>query len=125
MAIPSESVILFTVASTIFSIVGPKILGNATTEIFNGILNKLSGGTGIDFGKIATILLSLLVLYLISALFNYIESISMTDVSNKFAKKLRNDISLKINKLPLKFFDKNIEALAKFLSIKIVISIFL
>jgi len=99
-------VILFAAASTIFSIIGPKILGNATTEIFNGIVSKLSGGTGIDFGKITQILLTLLVLYLISALFSLIQGFTMTQVSQKLTYKLRNDIVLKINKLPMKYFDK-------------------
>ena len=64
-------------------IVGPKILGNATTEIFNGLISKLSGGTGIDFGKIAGILLTLLTLYIVSMLFSAIQSFLMTSVSQK------------------------------------------
>ena len=99
-------VIVFAVGSTIFSIVGPKILGNATTEIFNGIVSKISGGAGIDFGKIAQILLSLLALYLISALFSLIQGFTMTGVSQKLTYKLRNDLAAKINKLPMKYFDK-------------------
>ena len=99
-------VILFAVGSTIFSIVGPKILGNATTEIFNGIVNKLSGGTGIDFGKIANILLTLLCLYILSAIFSLIQGFTMTNISQKLTYKLRNDIAIKINKLPMKYFDK-------------------
>ena len=73
-------VIIFAIGSTIFSIVGPKILGNATTEIFNGLLSKLSGGEGINFGKIGAILLSLLTLYLISALFSLVQGFTMTGV---------------------------------------------
>ena len=65
-------VFIFAIGSTIFTIVGPKILGNATTEIFNGLVNKLSGGDGIDFGKIGQILLTLLALYVVSALFSFI-----------------------------------------------------
>ncbi len=99
-------VIVFAIGSTIFSIVGPKILGNATTEIFNGIISKLSGGSGIDFGKIAGILLTLLVLYLISAAFSLIQGFTMTSVAQKLTYKLRSDISVKINKLPMKYFDK-------------------
>lgn len=99
-------VIIFAVGSTIFSIVGPKILGNATTEIFNGIVNKLSGGTGIDFGKIASILLTLLFLYIISAVFSLIQGFTMTNISQKLTYKLRNDIAIKINKLPMRYFDK-------------------
>lgn len=99
-------VIIFAIASTIFSIVGPKILGNATTEIFNGIVSKLSGGAGIDFAKIASILLTLLGLYLLSALFSLIQGFTMTGVTQKLTYKLRNDIVVKINKLPMKYFDK-------------------
>ena len=99
-------VILFAVGSTIFSIVGPKILGNATTEIFNGIVDKMSGGNGIDFGKIGSIAISLIVLYIVSALFSFIQGFTMTSVSQKLTYKLRNDIAIKINKLPMKYFDK-------------------
>ena len=99
-------VIAFAAGSTIFSILGPKILGNATTEIFNGVVSKISGGEGIDFGKIAQILISLLVLYLISALFSLIQGFTMTNVSQKLTYRLRNDLAAKINKLPMKYFDK-------------------
>ena len=99
-------VIIFAAGSTIFSIVGPKILGNATTEIFNGLVSKLSGGSGIDFGKIAGILLSLLALYLVSALFSLIQGFTMTGVAQKLTYKLRNDLAIKINKLPMRYFDK-------------------
>ncbi len=99
-------VILFAIGSTIFSIVGPKILGNATTEIFNGIVNKLSGGSGIDFAKILNILLTLLALYLLSATFSLIQGFTMTGVAQKLTYKLRNDIAIKINKLPMQYFDK-------------------
>lgn len=99
-------VFIFAIGSTIFSILGPKILGNATTEIFNGIVSKLSGGTGIDFGKIAQILITLLVLYLISALFSFVQGFTMTSVSQKLTYKLRNDLAVKINKLPMRYFDK-------------------
>lgn len=99
-------VIIFAIGSTIFSIVGPKILGNATTEIFNGLVSKLSGGNGIDFGKVASILLTLLTLYLISALFSLIQGFTMTNVSQKLTYKIRNDLIIKINKLPMRYFDK-------------------
>lgn len=98
-------VILFAIGSTIFTIVGPKILGNATTEIFNGIVSKISGGSGIDFGKIGQIALTLIGLYIISALFSFIQGFMMTGVSQKITYKLRNDIAVKINKLPMKYFD--------------------
>ena len=99
-------VIIFAIGSTIFSIVGPKILGNATTEIFNGLVSKLSGGSGINFGKIASILLALLALYLVSALFSLIQGFTMTGVSQKLTYSLRNDLAKKINKLPMYYFDK-------------------
>ena len=99
-------VIVFAIASTIFSIVGPKIMGNATTEIFNGIVGKISGGSGIDFTKIAQILILLVVLYGISALFSIIQGLVMTQISQKLTYKLRKDISIKINKLPMNYFDK-------------------
>lgn len=99
-------VILFAVGSTIFSIVGPKILGNATTEIFNGLVSKLSGGAGIDFNKIAQILLMLLGLYALSATFSLIQGFTMTSVTQKLTYQLRNDLVKKINKLPMQYFDK-------------------
>ena len=99
-------VIIFAIGSTIFSIVGPKILGNATTEIFNGLVNKLSGGSGIDFGKIGEILLTLLALYGLSALFSLIQGFTMTGVAQKLTYKMRNDLAKKINKLPMHYFDK-------------------
>ena len=99
-------VFIFAIGSTIFTIVGPKILGNATTEVFNGIVSKMSGGSGIDFAKIAQILITLLVLYVISAIFSFVQGFTMTGVSQKVTYKLRADISEKINKLPMKYFDK-------------------
>ncbi len=99
-------VIIFAVGSTIFQVVGPKILGNATTEIFNGIVSKLSGGAGINFDNILKILLTLLTLYLTSALFSLIQGFTMTGISQKLTYKLRNDIVVKINKLPMRYFDK-------------------
>lgn len=98
-------VMIFAVGSTIFTIVGPKILGNATTEIFNGLVSKLSGGSGIDFDKLGTILLGLIGLYLASALFSIIQGFTMTGVSQKLTYRLRNDIATKINKLPMNYFD--------------------
>ena len=99
-------VLIFAIGSTIFTIVGPKILGDATTEIFNGIVNKISGGSGIDFEKIAHILLTILGLYVVSTIFSYIQGFMMTNVSQKVTYKLRNDIVQKINKLPMNYFDK-------------------
>lgn len=99
------AVALFAVASTIFSIVGPKILGKATTELFNGLVNKISGTGGIDFGKITQILLFTLGLYACSALFSFIQGMIMTGVSNDVTYSLRTDISKKINRLPLKYYE--------------------
>lgn len=92
--------------SAIFTIVGPKILGNATTEIFNGLVSKLSGGDGIDFAKIGQILLTLLGLYIVSAIFSFIQGFTMTNVAQKITFKIRNDIIKKINRLPMRYFDK-------------------
>ena len=99
-------VIIFAIGSTIFSIVGPKILGNATTEIYNGLISKISGGEGINFQKILEILLTLLGLYLISMLFSAIQGSTMTGVAQKLTYKMRNELIEKINKLPMKYFDK-------------------
>lgn len=99
-------VVIFAIGSAIFTIVGPKILGNATTEIFNGLVNKVSGdGSGIDFTKIYKILAILVVLYIISAIFSFIQTFVTSDISQKVSYNLRKEISQKINKLPLKYFD--------------------
>lgn len=98
-------VFIFAIGSTIFTIVGPKILGNATTEIYNGLIGKISGGSGINFEKIGQILLTLLALYVISAIFSFVQGFTMTGISQKVTYKLRNDIAEKINKLPMKYFD--------------------
>lgn len=98
-------VLLFAVGSTIFSIVGPKILGNATTEIFNGLIGKITGENGIDFGRIGQILLFLVGLYIISALFSFVQGFIMTNISQKLTYKLRKEISEKINRMPMKYFD--------------------
>ena len=90
-------VIIFAIGSTIFTIVGPKILGNATTEIFNGLVSKLSGGSGIDFGKVGQIALMLLGLYLISAIFSFVQGFTMTGIAQKLTYRIRNDIVSKIN----------------------------
>lgn len=99
-------VILFAVASSIFSIIGPKILGRATTEISNGLIAKLTGGVGIDFDKIKNILLTLLILYIISASFSVIQSVIMNDITQKISYKLRRELSIKMNKIPLSYFEK-------------------
>lgn len=94
-------------ASTIFSIVGPKLLGKATTKLFEGVVAQLSGkGTGIDFTYIGNILLLTLGLYVTSALFAYIQGWIMADVSMKITYRFRKDIAEKINRMPLKYFDR-------------------
>ncbi|MGN0143705.1 MAG: ABC transporter ATP-binding protein [Clostridium sp.] len=99
-------VVIFAIGSTVFSIVGPKILGNATTEIFNGILSKLSGGTGIDFTKIGRILITLLGIYFISTIFSFIQGFIMTGVSQKLTYRLRKEMVEKINRMPMDYFDR-------------------
>lgn len=99
-------VILFAIGSTAFSIIGPKILGNATTEIFNGIMSKLSGGSGIDFNKISRILITLLFIYLISAVFSFIQGFIMTGVSQKLTYRLRKEMIEKIDRMPMNYFDR-------------------
>ncbi|MDF2591674.1 MAG: Xenobiotic-transporting ATPase [Clostridia bacterium] len=99
-------VIIFAAASSIFSIVGPKILGHATTTLFEGIMGNIAGtGTGVDFEYIGKIILTLLGLYLLSALFAYIQGWVMSNVAMKVSYGFRRDISLKINRMPLKYFD--------------------
>ncbi len=98
-------VFIFAVCGTIFNIAGPKILGKATTEIFNGLVSTVSGGSGMDFGKIGRILLITLGLYLISALCTFIQGIIMTGVSQKTTYRLRKEISEKINRMPMNYFD--------------------
>lgn len=97
---------VFSAASAVFSIVGPKILGQATTKLFEGAMGKIAGsGVGIDFSSIARILLTLALLYVLSALAGYIQSWIMAGVSVKISYRFRKDISEKINRLPLKYFD--------------------
>ena len=99
-------VMIFAIGSTIFSIVGPKILGNATTEIYTGLMNKINRTGGIDFTKIGQIILFALGLYIVSAVFSMIQSYIMAGVAQKVTYKIRNDLTQKINRLPMKYFDK-------------------
>ena len=99
-------IIILAVFSTIFAIIGPKILGNATTELYNGLISKLSGGIGINFNAIYSILMTLLILYIISMLFNFIQGLLMTNVTQKYTYELRKSVSEKVHKLPLSYFDK-------------------
>ena len=96
---------VFAIAGTVFNIVGPKILGKATTELFNGLVAKIGGTGGIDFTKITQILLFALGLYVCSAIFSFIQGFIMTGISNDTTYSLRKDISKKINRLPLKYYE--------------------
>ena len=99
-------VFIFAIASTVFSILGPKILGKATTKLFEGIVAQIAGtGNGIDFTYIGNILLTLGGLYLLSAIFSYVQGFIMTSVSMKIAYQFRKSIAEKINRMPLRYFD--------------------
>ncbi|MBN2385715.1 MAG: ABC transporter ATP-binding protein [Anaerolineales bacterium] len=97
--------LLFAAASTVFSIVGPKILGKATTRLFEGMLGMIAGSGSIDFEYIGQILLLTGGLYLVSTIFSYIQGWIMTDISMKVTYRFRKDLSEKINRMPLKYFD--------------------
>lgn len=100
-------VVIFAICSSAFNIVGPKILGNTTTAIFDGLVNKISGsGDGIDFEYIGRVLIMLVGLYIISALFSFVQTFITSDISQKVSYNLRKEISEKINRLPLNYFDK-------------------
>ncbi len=100
-------VVFFAVASTIFAIIGPKLLGNAMTRLFEGVVAKAMNtpGAAIDFPYIANIAIILIILYLLSALFSYIQGYIMTNISMKVTYQFRKEISEKIKRLPLKYFD--------------------
>lgn len=98
-------VMIFAVASTVFNVIGPKILSRATTELFNGLMSKLSGGSGIDFAKIGRILLILLSIYVCSAVFSFVQGWIMTSISQKMTFRMRREISEKINRMPMKYFE--------------------
>ena len=99
-------VLVFAVGGTIFNILGPKILGKATTEIFNGLVSKVSGTGGMDFEKIGRILLLTLGLYGVSAVFSFIQGYIMTGISQKTTYRFRKAISEKISRMPMSYFDK-------------------
>lgn len=98
-------VVVFAIGSTVLTIVGPKILGNITTEIFNGLMRKISNTGGVDFDFINHTVIVLIGLYIVSALFSGIQGVVMTGISNDISYRLRNSLSEKINKLPMKYFD--------------------
>lgn len=99
-------VVLFAVGSAIFSIVGPKVMGKVTTEIYNGLIGKVMGTGGINFNRVEEILLFLLGLYIVSMLFSFIQSFIMAGVSQKVMYRFRKEISEKIHRLPMSYFDK-------------------
>ena len=99
------TVLVFAIASSAFSIAGPKILGDVTTKIFEGVMAKIAGTGNVDFDYIGRIMIILVGLYLISAFFRYIQGWIMSGVSMKVSYKFRKDISEKINRMPLKYFD--------------------
>ena len=98
-------VMLCAVASTVFSVIGPDILGKATTELSNGLLAKIQGTGSINFTKIGQILLFVLGLYLLSSLFNFVQGWIMSGVTQKICYRMRKDISEKINRMPMKYFE--------------------
>lgn len=99
-------VIIFAVGSTIFTIIGPKILGNATTKLVQGLIAKYSGTGSIDIDGIKHTLLLLLCIYVLSGILSYIQAWIMSGVTQKVTYRLREEISLKINRLPLNYYDK-------------------
>ncbi len=98
-------VMIFAAASTIFNVIGPKILSRATTELFNGLMQKIQGSGSIDFGKVGRILLLLGSIYAVSALFSFLQGWIMTGVSQKLVYRMRKEISEKINRIPMKYFE--------------------
>ena len=98
-------VVLFALGATVFTIVGPKVLGTATTTIFEGITEKLAGGDGIDFARIGRILSTLVVLYVLSALFMFSQGFIMSTVTQRISKTLRKDVADKIHRMPMRSFD--------------------
>lgn len=98
-------VMIFAVGSTVFSIIGPKIMGNVTTKIFEGLVTKVQGNGGIDFSGIGKTLLTLLSLYIVSMILSFLQGIIMTGVSQRVTYQLRKEISLKINRMPMNYFE--------------------
>lgn len=99
------AVMIFAAASTVFSVIGPKVMGRATTELAEGLMRKIEGTGGIDFEKIAHILLLTLALYLCSAAFTFVQSWIMTGITQKICYRMRKEISEKINRMPMKYFE--------------------
>jgi ATP-binding cassette subfamily B protein len=99
-------VFIFATASTVFSIIGPKVLGKATTKLFEGIVSQIAGtGTGVDFSYIGKIIILMIVLYVASSLFSFVQGWIMAGISTKLTYRFRTQIAEKINRLPLRYFD--------------------
>jgi len=98
-------VFLFAIGGTVFDVIGPKVLGKATTELFKGLTSKVSGTGAIDFAKIGHILLIMLGLYVLSSCLNFIQSWLMAGISQKMSYRFREEISQKINRMPMKYFE--------------------
>ncbi|MGC2871815.1 ABC transporter ATP-binding protein [Ihubacter sp. mB4P-1] len=98
-------VMFFAVASTIFNVLGPKVMGHATTELAEGLMRKIEGTGAIDFDRILQILLFTLALYLVSAVFTFVQGWIMSGITQKICYKMRKEISEKINRMPMKYFE--------------------
>lgn len=98
-------VMICTIGSTVFNIAGPKVLGKATTEIFKGLTGKIQGTGGIDFDRVLFILVTLLALYGLSTVFGYIQGFIMSGISQKMSYQMRSEISVKMHKLPMNYYD--------------------
>ena len=98
-------VLIFAVGGTVFNILGPRVLGNATDEIFNGIMSKISGGAGINFSNVTSILLTLLCMYIVSAVLSFAQGLVMTSITQRICYNMRLEISEKINRMPMKYFE--------------------
>ena len=111
-------VLICAIIGTVFTIVGPKILGNATNKIFDGLVDKITGvkGGGIDFTSIGRILIFLICLYFVSLIFSFIQGYIMSGISQKLSYDLRKKLSEKISRMPMKYFDKKThgEVLSRF-----------
>lgn len=99
------AVIVLSVGSALFSIIGPKKMGEITTEIFSGLMSRLGGGPGIDYGHIGMLLLWLLGLYVLSALLSFLQHFIMTGISQKLSYSLRQQLAAKVHRLPMSYFD--------------------
>lgn len=100
-------VVIFAITSTVFNIIGPKLMGNATTEIFNGIIAKVNGTGDVNFDTLGAILILLIGFYLISSICSFIQGWLMTGVSQKVSYRLRKELIAKINRMPMNYFDKS------------------